>query len=121
MYRNIFTPWMKNKVLVKDKILEFDKLLDLGLIKKEAEEKMYSLTTPTLANAEEIYLESENQSLQEELSIENPDLEIKIYMDKLHKYNDTKDVLQNMIGKIAELRNVKIKDLTKELGIEFEE
>lgn len=44
--------------------------------------------------------------------------EIQSHIDKLHTYNETKDGCMNLIGLIAQSRNVPVGEIMDEIGVE---
>lgn len=47
--------------------------------------------------------------------------DLKTHMDLLHAYNDIKDAAQIVIGSLANLRCVSVKELHEKFGLLFEE
>lgn len=74
-----------------------------------------------------VALQKEKEQLQEELGfvdISDKDLDIKAekelkgYIDLLHKYNETRDLAVDLLGKLAEIEGKTMKDLYEEYGVE---
>ncbi|XP_073243999.1 uncharacterized protein [Porites lutea] len=57
----------------------------------------------------------------EELSQEYSEEELQQHIDKLHEYNEIKDVGQLLIGKLAEIDGTTTKDMYKEFGLNLED
>ena len=77
--------------------------------------------------SEQSCVETEISSLKEEssrlkvklesLSCECSDLEMGDLLDKLHQYNDIKDVTQILLGKLADLDGIPISSLYSRFGL----
>ncbi|ORD99214.1 hypothetical protein A0H76_1218 [Hepatospora eriocheir] len=115
----IFNLFKNQRILNKDEICDFDLLNELNLLKKVGDER-YELNE-CLEQSELQYLIHKNKQLKNKLQIYSVEESYKNYMEKLHEYNEIKDVLQSMIGKISELKGVTIKKINKELEVNFDE
>ncbi|KAM3599420.1 uncharacterized protein V6R79_005196 [Siganus canaliculatus] len=79
-----------------------------------------------LSPAEEV---AELEKKKEQLDAEIAQLEAEGYrvqelehhIDKLHEYNDIKDIGQSLLGRIATLRGTTTRDLYSHFGLEFDD
>jgi hypothetical protein len=74
------------------------------------------LNTPFAAVESDIY-DRMNAVLMKELNIENVGKELKDLIEKYNSYNEIKDLVDELCGKLADLRGVTIKDIHDELNI----
>ncbi|XP_038139587.1 DNA repair protein SWI5 homolog [Cyprinodon tularosa] len=82
--------------------------------------------SPTVSPEEEV---AELQRRKEQLDSEIAQLEKEGYrveeldqhIDKLHEYNDIKDIGQSLLGRIAALRGTTTRDLYTHFGLELED
>lgn len=105
--------WEDEKVIKKDDIIEFEFLYENGLI-KEIEEEYYCLNG-TLYNVEKKFYEENNMMMADKLGLRDVQKEIDCFIKKLNKYNEVKDIAQSLMGKIAEIKGVTIKDIHTEM------
>lgn len=111
--------WEHEKIIHEDKIKCIDFLREHEFI-TEIEEGYYYLNTPA-QKVEELFYKEQLARAKQDVDIENIELEYKRYMDKLHHYNEVKDVLAAMVGQIAENRNVPVKEIYEEIEIDLKE
>uniref|UniRef100_A0A3Q3AVQ4 DNA repair protein SWI5 homolog n=1 Tax=Kryptolebias marmoratus TaxID=37003 RepID=A0A3Q3AVQ4_KRYMA len=72
---------------------------------------------------------AELQRKKEQLDLEIAQLEaegyrveeLEIHIDKLHEYNDIKDIGQSLLGRIAALRGTTTRDLYSHFGLELDD
>lgn len=101
--------WQKYKIIHKSKITAFDFLLDHGLIKHIDLDYYYAV--PDIENQfYKIKCESINTS-------DDVETMVKAFIKKLNTYNELKDCCESLVGKIAELKGVRIKDVREEVEI----
>ncbi|XP_024860494.1 DNA repair protein SWI5 homolog [Kryptolebias marmoratus] len=85
-----------------------------------------------VAERPKVSLEEEVAELQrkkEQLDLEIAQLEaegyrveeLEIHIDKLHEYNDIKDIGQSLLGRIAALRGTTTRDLYSHFGLELDD
>lgn len=43
---------------------------------------------------------------------------VKVYMDKLHRYNETKDTTQDLLGRLATRERTTVKELHERFGLD---
>lgn len=108
-----FNNWDEERIIRKDKIKEFEFLDDNDFI-KEIEDEYYFLTT-SLIEVERKFYEETNAAIANELDLKDVQKEIESFIKKLNKYNQAKDIAQSLMGKIAELKGVTIKDVHAEM------
>lgn len=111
--------WDVEKVIKKENILEFDFLNDRNHL-SEIMDGYYFLNN-NLYDIELSFYEQISKDLSLELNIMDVDAETKTFIRKLNKYNESKDICQSLIGKLAELTNSTIKELHEEMGVDFED
>ncbi|ORY91484.1 DNA repair protein [Leucosporidium creatinivorum] len=63
-------------------------------------------------------LKQEIAQLEKELDGEDPNAIVKRHIKLLHLYNERKDATQGMIGKIATMQNVTVREVQDKLGID---
>lgn len=66
----------------------------------------------------ELELERENQQLQETLNMIDHTQMYKEYIDLLHDYNELKDVVQALLGRLAVMRNMTTRELYPEFDLD---
>lgn len=111
----ILNDWEEEKIIKKDNIVEFDFLYENRLI-KEIEDGYYHLND-TLYNVEKKFYDEANRMIADKLGLQDIQKEIDRFIKKLNKYNEAKDIAQSLMGKIAEMRGVTIKDIHSEMGM----
>ncbi|XP_037548249.1 DNA repair protein SWI5 homolog [Nematolebias whitei] len=82
--------------------------------------------SPKFSPEEEV---AELQRKQEQLDLEIAQLEaegyrveeLDIHINKLHEYNDIKDIGQSLLGRIAALRGTTTRDLYSHFGLELDD
>lgn len=111
----LLNDWEGEKIVSKDRILEFEFLRRKEYI-EEIEDGYFYLTAP-FSTVEKEFYDEKNRQLMKELKIENIDLELKALIKKFNDYNEIKDVAEMLCAKIADLRGVSMKDVHAELGI----
>lgn len=111
----ILNKWETDKIIHKSKILEFDFLFDNDFI-TEIEDDYFYLNTP-IYDVEKKYYDDMNKELMEKLGIDSLESGLKTLIKKVNKYNEIKDIAQVLIGKIADLRGVSLKEIYEELDI----
>ncbi|ELQ76658.1 putative DNA repair protein, Swi5 protein [Trachipleistophora hominis] len=101
--------WQKNKIIHKSKITAFDFLLENHLIKHIDMDYYYAV--PDIENQfYKVKCESMNMPDDVEAVVKN-------FIRKLNTYNELKDCCESLVGKIAELRGVRIKDVREEFEL----
>ncbi|RVD90946.1 DNA repair Swi5, partial [Tubulinosema ratisbonensis] len=109
---------IKNPIIHKSKILNYDFLLEnecLTLIEDD-----YYCLSKDLEDIKALFYDQEIKKLTKELEIQDVNLEIKNFISKLNKYNELKDIGQAMIGKIADLKGITIKEANEIFEIKEE-
>lgn len=114
-----FNNWEDTKIIRKDKILEFD-FLDENSFITEIEAGYYYLSA-NMPDVEKKFYEEKNAQLADELDLKDTQKEITGFIKRLNMYNAAKDVAQTLMGKIADLRGVTVKDIHEEMGIPLNE
>ena len=66
----------------------------------------------------ELELERENRQLQETLNMIDHTQMYKEYIDLLHDYNELKDVVQALLGRLAVMRNMTTRELYPEFDLD---
>lgn len=116
---SIFNNWDEDKIIKKDQIKEFEFLKDNSYI-NEIEDDYYYLSA-NINDVERAFYEIENKKIANELDLKDVQKEITSFIKKLNNYNKAKDVAENLMGKIAELRGVTIKSVHEDLDMIFED
>ena len=114
----IFNDWFANKIIHKDKILNFDFLNRKGFIKSIQDTEYYFLTESIDTVEYELY-KYFNEKISNEMNIEDCNIEIKKFIKNLHVYNELKDIGQALVNKIAERKNTTSKEILKEMDYDF--
>lgn len=70
-------------------------------------------------NYEITYYKELNEKMAEELKIENVKGSIEKYIKELNTYNEIKDIVDAMVGKIAEYRGISIVEMREELELDI--
>ena len=115
----LLNDWTSQKIIHKDKIIEFEFLTDNNFI-TEIEDGYFYLNAE-FHSVERIYIEKLNSKIMNRLNIQDANKEIKTYIKKLNKYNEAKDIAQSLMGKIADLKGVTIKEIHEEMGVDFKQ
>lgn len=110
--------WEKEEIIRKDKIAEFDFLSRRRFI-TEVSMDYYYLSEDIKTVEMELWKDS-NARLANELDIQDIDKEIKRFIKLLNSYNEIKDIGQELIGKIADLRQTTAKAIHEELGMDLD-
>lgn len=110
--------WDVEKIIKKENILEFE-FLENNKYLTEIETDYFYLNKD-FYTVEKNFYETINKELMKDLNINNLDLEIKNFIKKLNKYNEAKDIAQSLMGKIADLRDTTIKEVHKDLEVDFD-
>ncbi|BGP23681.1 DNA repair protein, Swi5 family protein [Rhodotorula toruloides] len=66
-------------------------------------------------------LRRECRDLEEALGSADPDKIVKDHIELLHLYNDRKDAVQVIVGKLATLEQVPVNEIFRRLGIEADD
>ncbi|KCZ75565.1 hypothetical protein H311_03457 [Anncaliia algerae PRA109] len=103
-----FNDWLNTPIIHKDKIKNFDFLFENNFI--ELIEEDYYYLTKDFKNIKMEYYTRKVEELINELGITDVTTEIKAFIGKLNKYNELKDIGQALMGKIADLQGITIKD-----------
>ncbi|KAG0438120.1 DNA repair protein SWI5 like protein [Dictyocoela muelleri] len=111
----IFDDWKKTPIIHKNKIKEFEFLMENNYI-TELDDNYFYLSE-TFAKIENHYYKNENEKLIQLLKIKDVDVELKNFIMKMNIYNEVKDISQSMMGKIAELRGVTNKEIHEEMDV----
>ncbi|AFM98106.1 recombination repair protein [Encephalitozoon hellem] len=114
----LLNDWEKEEVIHKDRILNFDFLVEQDFI-DEVEDGFYYLSKDLKTVETELWKKA-NHELADCLDIKNIDKEIKRFILLLNSYNEIKDIGQELIGRIASLRQTTAKDIHEELGMDTE-
>lgn len=105
-------PWSVMKIIHKNKIKEFNFLLKNDLIVHIESDFYYSVK-----KIEEKYYKLKYEEICKELGLnENIEGEIQRFIRNLNEYNELKDCAEALIGKLAELKNVSIKEMRDQIG-----
>lgn len=115
---SLLNNWEAEKVVRKDRILEFEFLIDGGFI-TEIEDDYFYLNTP-LHEVEKKLYDERNRKLADELNLTNVQQEIKWFIQKINRYNEAKDIAQSLMGKIADLKEVPIREIHEDMGMDSE-
>lgn len=107
-----FNDWTQHEIIHKNDILNFDFLQENEFI-KEIEEDFYFLTVQQ-EKLEECFYDFKTKEIQKKLKINNIETEIQVFIAKLNKYNEIKDIADEMLGKLAELKGVSLKEIHEE-------
>lgn len=110
-----FNSWDVERVIQKENITEFEFLCSREYI-TEIEDDYFYLNTP-LAVVEKEFYEQGNRALMEALGIKDLEQELKMLIKKFNRYNEIKDIAQELIGKVADMRGVSITEVHRELGV----
>ncbi|CAD25252.1 hypothetical protein [Encephalitozoon cuniculi GB-M1] len=110
--------WEREKIIHKDKIRNFDFLVEGDFI-KEVADGFYCLCKDIEAAEAELWKKA-NCEMAEHLGIEDINKEVKRFISLLNTYNEVKDIGQELIGRIANLRQTTAKDVHEELGMEMD-
>ncbi|EJW02440.1 hypothetical protein EDEG_03144 [Edhazardia aedis USNM 41457] len=110
-----FNDWDKQEIYHKDDIINYQFLLKHAFI-TEVDTDFYYLTND-MRNIEMVYYKEITKELAEKLNITDVEKEIKKFIAKLNLYNEIKDINDALVGKVAELKGVTIKEFQEELGI----
>ena len=113
--------WEREKVIRGDRVLELDLLLKHRLVSEVPDCAGYFYLNEPVEEVERILSEEKLSSLMEKHHIGNVDQEIKRLLARITKYNRIKDIAQTLMGKVATLREVSIKEMHIELGINPDE
>lgn len=99
--------WEKLKIIHKNKIKKFEFLKKHKLIIHIESDYFYSVDD----------IENKYYKLKcDEIGLDEDVIEkVDEFIKKLNEYNEIKDVAEALIGKIAELKNLTIKEMRKEL------
>lgn len=108
--------WNEDKIIHKGDILEWEFLIDNEYV-TEIIDGFYYLNRPFYEVEMEFY-KRKNALLRQTLGIKNVKSELKLLIKKFNEYNRIKDVAEELCGKIANLKEVPIRDVHKEFGIE---
>lgn len=108
--------WDAEKVIKKEGILELEFLADNGFV-TEIEDGYFYLNTP-LYDVEKKLYDDKNRRLEEELNLTDPQQEIKTFIQKMNRYNQAKDIAQSLMGKIAYLRGVPIRQIHEDMDVD---
>lgn len=115
----IFNDWELRKILPRTSIKNFEYLKDNELI-EEIEDGYYYLKS-SIYDIEKKYYDEANNKLLDELNLTDTKKELKEIIKKLHKYNESKDIAESLMGKIADLRGVAIKEIHQDMGVYSED
>lgn len=107
--------WNKTPVIRKKDILNFQFLDSRGYL-DEIEQEYYCLNTD-FSTVELEFYRAESAALADRLGIEDVSVEIKRFIQKLSLYNELKDIAEALLGRIADLRGVTIKDVHNEFCV----
>lgn len=107
--------WIKTPIIRKKDILNFQFLDSYGYL-EEIEKEYYCLNTDFSAVELEFY-KKESAALADRLGIEDVRVEIKRFIQKLSLYNELKDIAQALLGRIADLKGITIKDVHSEFCV----
>ena len=118
MEMGLANDWEKEEVIHKDRIEDFDFLVSRDLIEHVAD-GFYCLAADAKSVETELWKRT-NGELAESLGIDDIEKEIKRFISLLNSYNGIKDIGQELIGRIAALRQTTAKDVHEELGMEAE-
>jgi len=110
-----FNNWEECKIIRKDQIMEFDFLEEKSYI-QEIEDGYFYLTA-SMADVERRFYTEKNEEIASELNLVNVQKEISSFIKKLNRYNRAKDISQALMGKIAELKGITIRDIHEQMGI----
>lgn len=113
---SLLNDWEAQKVIEKRKILELEFLIDNKLI-TEVEDGYFYLNAP-LYDVEKKLYDEKNRKLADELNLTDAQKEIKKFIQKINRYNEAKDVAESLMGKIADLKGVPIREIHEDLGID---
>lgn len=102
-------PWNNLKVIHKSKIKQFDYLVSKRLIHHIDSGYYYAVD-----NIENLYFKSRCEEMGIDQKIEK---KVDCFIKQLNKYNELKDCAESLIGKIAELKGVSIKEMREEIGV----
>lgn len=118
MAMGVLNDWEKDEIIHKDKIVNFDFLVERDFV-EEVADGFYCLCADAKAVETEVWRKA-NSELAESLGIVDIEKEIKRFISLLHSYNGIKDIGQELIGRIAGLRQTTTRDIHEELGMEPE-
>jgi hypothetical protein len=105
--------WKLDKVIHKDKILNFDILISKNCL-KEVDKDYFYLIFP-LEVCESFILEIRNKELASDLGITEVEKEIKNFINQLNKYNELKEIGETLVHKIAERKGKTSKQIFNEM------
>ncbi|ADM11349.1 putative Swi5-like protein [Encephalitozoon intestinalis ATCC 50506] len=114
----LLNDWEKEEIIHKSKIVNFDFLEKKDFI-SEVKDGFYYLSKDIKAVETELWKKA-NDELADHLDIKDIDKEIKRFIFLLNRYNEIKDIGQELIGRIASLRQTTARDIHEELGMETE-
>ncbi|KAF8634904.1 hypothetical protein AX15_000652 [Amanita polypyramis BW_CC] len=62
-------------------------------------------------------LQAEIEALQKELGDDDPELIVKRHINLLHRYNETKDAAQILIGRLANIKQTTVRQIHNDLDL----
>lgn len=83
---------------------------------EQIEKEYYCLNTD-FSTVELEFYRAESAALADCLGIEDVREEIKRFIHKLSLYNELKDIAQTLLGRIADLKGITIKDVHREFCV----
>jgi len=97
---------------------------------KDKDNKQSTVTTLYLFKSEQIQqlqeiqgeiskILSENQDIQTRLKIKDIETTLKEHIIKMHEYNEIKDNVQLLLGKLSEFQGCTIKEMYKKYDLDF--
>lgn len=114
----LLNDWEEEEIIHRNEIINFEFLNKKGYV-IEISEGFYYLSEEHRVVETELW-KNINDELANELDIKDIDKEIKRFIGLLNKYNEIKDIGQELIGRIADLRQTTTKSVHEELGMELE-
>lgn len=117
---------------ISDEYLQYTNLMNLNLFKGTnfvtfEPERVFSesdLKKLKEIKAQAFQIESEIKSRKEEVGfIKDTEITLahKTYMDRLHRYNEAKDMAQALMGKLAQLTGTTTRNLYPNFGLSFDD
>lgn len=100
------------------------KMKNDGDDKENADNSLFLFKSDQIQQLQEIRneiekLETENQDIKSRLDIDDIEYALKEHIRKMHEYNDVKDNVQLLLGKLAEFKGCTIKEMYKEYDLDF--
>ncbi|TBU07571.1 hypothetical protein CWI39_0300p0020 [Hamiltosporidium magnivora] len=101
--------WEKEKIIHKNKILNFEFLNKNNFITEIKD--LYFYLSVEYEKVEEYFYKEKCDEIINRLNIKDPNMEIKEFIAKLNLYNELKDIAQAMMGKIADFKGSTLKEM----------